>query len=97
MPTGDPEVWLKAFAVVGSVVSLGLGVFLYVWRADRDRIADLERTTARKDDVDKDFDQANRYIADVERRSAAAVESLERNLTSRMDIMLQLLRRGGGS
>lgn len=97
MPTGDPEVWLKAFAVVGAVVSLGVGVFLYVWRSDRDRIADLERTRALKDDVDKDFDQANRYIADVERRSAAAVESLERNLTSRMDIMLQLLRRGGGS
>lgn len=95
MPTGDPEVWLKAFAVVGTVVALGVSVFLYVWRSDRDRIADLERTRALKDDVEKDFDQANQYTAAVERRSAAAVESLERNLTSRMDLMLELLRRRG--
>jgi|SRR5690606_16889988 len=96
MPTGDPEVWLKAFAVVGTVVALGVSVFLYVWRADRDRLADLERTAARKDEVEKDFDQAHRYIADVERRSSAAVESLERSLTSRMDLMLQILKGKGG-
>lgn len=95
MPTGDPEVWLKAFAVVGTVVALGVSVFLYVWRSDRDRIADLERTRALKDDVEKDFDQANQYTAAVERRSAAAVESLERSMTSRMDLMLQLLQRRG--